>query len=431
MLKKLQEKFTKAMADAEAIRQKYNGKPEDMTGDDLEAWEKATADAEKYQRQIENHLKSDRLDKWAKEAGDDHPVPGDNAEEDLESEDDEDDHKTARSGGRKVKKYTSAQLAHQKAWRKLMVSGSTKGLSDVELKTMQADSPTGGGYLIAPEQFVEELLVGVKDECFMRQISRDFPLTQAASLGVPTLATDVGDADWTGELTAANTDEITFGKRALHPKVTKKLVKISKNLLRLAAMNPEGIVRDRLAYKYAITEEKAFLTGDGDNKPLGVFTASADGISAARDTTSATGGDFKGDDVIDTFHSMKTQYWNKGVWLLHRLVLAHFRKLKDSNNNYIWQPFAFPGQMLTGSNPGLILGRPYYTSEYAPSAITSGNYVAIFGDFSNYWIATVMSMTVQVLEELYAITGQNGYLSEMWVDGAPQLEEAFARLKVQ
>jgi HK97 family phage major capsid protein len=31
----------------------------------------------------------------------------------------------------------------------------------------------------------------------------------------------------------------------------------------------------RLAYKMSVTQEKAYLTGDGNQKPLGVFTASA------------------------------------------------------------------------------------------------------------------------------------------------------------
>ena len=43
----------------------------------------------------------------------------------------------------------------------------------------------------------------------------------------------------------------------------------------------------RLGYKFAITHEKNFLTGTGQNQPLGVFTASNYGISTSRDV--ATG----------------------------------------------------------------------------------------------------------------------------------------------
>jgi hypothetical protein len=41
----------------------------------------------------------------------------------------------------------------------------------------------------------------------------------------------------------------------------------------------------RLAYKFGVTQEKAYLTGDGNQKPLGVFTASNDGISTGRDVS--------------------------------------------------------------------------------------------------------------------------------------------------
>jgi len=37
---------------------------------------------------------------------------------------------------------------------------------------------------------------------------------------------------------------------------------------------------------------------------------------------------------------------------------------------------------------------------------------------------------VQVLNELYAVTNQTGYLVEYFGDGAPVLPEAFSRIKL-
>ena len=70
-----------------------------------------------------------------------------------------------------------------------------------------------------------------------------------------------------------------FGKRELHPHPLAKRIKISNDLIRRSVLPSESIVRDRLAYKFAITQEKAFLLGHGANQPLGVFVASDDGIS--------------------------------------------------------------------------------------------------------------------------------------------------------
>ncbi len=79
----------------------------------------------------------------------------------------------------------------------------------------------------------------------------------------------------------------------------------------------------------------------------------------------------------------------------------------------------------------MILELPYFLSEYMPSVLTSGNYYGMLGDFSYYWIAESLSMQLQRLVELYAVSNQTGYISRAEVDGAPVLEDAFVRLKVQ
>ena len=67
-------------------------------------------------------------------------------------------------------------------------------------------------------------------------------------------------------------------------------------------------------------------------------------------------------------------------------------------------------------------------SEFAPNTLTTGLYVGLLGDFSNYWIADAMDMQVQVLKELYAETNQTGYIGRLETDGMPVLAEAFARV---
>ena len=69
-------------------------------------------------------------------------------------------------------------------------------------------------------------------------------------------------------------------------------------------------------------------------------------------------------------------------------------------------------------------------SEYAPNTFTTGLYVGLLGDFSHYWIADALEMTVQRLVELYAGTNQTGFIGRLETDGAPVLEEAFARVKL-
>ena len=294
-----------------------------------------------------------------------------------------------------------------------------------EYRAMQADSDIGGGYLVAPQQMVMELLKEVDDIAVIRQYARTHQLTKAASLGVPTLDKDADDWDWTAELRTGSETEIEFGKRELRPHPLAKRVKISNTLLRKAAMGPEQIVRERLAYKLGITQEKAYMTGDGVQKPLGVFTASADGISTDRDvSTGNTGTEIMPDGLIEAKYTLKQAYWSRARWIFHRDALKQIRKMKDGNGQYIWQPG------ISGGAPDRILELPYTASEFAPNTFASGKCVGVLGDFKYYWIVDALDMMLQRLVELYAETNQTGFIGRYEGDGMPVLEEAFVRVKL-
>ena len=292
--------------------------------------------------------------------------------------------------------------------------------------TLQADNDIGGGYLVAPEQFVNRLIKFVDDQVFIRRRATTFSVPNADSLGAPSLDTDPGDADWTTELATGNEDTaMEFGKRELHPHPVAKRVKISRTLLRKATMGVEALVRQRLGYKFAITQEKAFLTGDGSQKPLGIYVASDQGIPTARDVSVGnTATEIKFDGLIEAKYSLKGAYWANAAWNFHRDALKQITKLKDGEGQYIWRPSVREGE------PDRILGHPYDMSEYTPNTFATGQYVGCIGDFSWYWIADALSMTVQRLEELYAETNQVGLIGRMESDAMPVLAEAFARVKL-
>jgi HK97 family phage major capsid protein len=331
-------------------------------------------------------------------------------------------------GGKPAEGGAPAGEQELKAWTKALKYGP-RTLSGAESKALRADSDVDGGFLVAPQQVLTQLIKAVDDIVVMRRLGTVMQLDRAESLGVPALDTDLSDADWTSELATGNEDTVNpFGKRELKPAPLAKRIKISKKLLRQSTTNVDQLVRNRLAYKFGITEEKAFLTGSGANQPLGVFKASPLGISTARDTAAAATTAIAGDDLINTKFALKQQYWAKARWLCHRDFLKAVRKLKDQQNNYLWSPGLGPGGGLTAGIPATLLDTPYDLSEYAPNTFTAGLYAAILGDFSFYWIAEALQLEIQVLMELYAETNQVGYIGRMEVDGMPVLEEAFSRL---
>ena len=88
----------------------------------------------------------------------------------------------------------------------------------------------------------------------------------------------------------------------------------------------------------------------------------------------------------------------------------------------MWQPG------LTADKPNTILGRPVYTSVYMPE-IAAGAKTVAFGDFKYYWIADRQGRSFKRLNELYAKTGQIGFVASQRVDGKLVLPEAIKVLK--
>jgi HK97 family phage major capsid protein len=308
-----------------------------------------------------------------------------------------------------------------KAW----VTRNYGMLSVEEYRALQADLDVSGGYLRPPEQFVNQLIKAVDDVAYIRQWATVYQVAQAASMGVPTLDADPADSDWTSELATGSEDStMAFGKRSLTPHPLAKRIKISKKLL-MSVPSAEGLVRDRLAYKFGITMEKAFLTGSGHNQPLGVFTASADGISTGRDvSTGNTASAITMDGLKEAKYTLKPAYWPRARWLFHRDVVKMIAKLKDSYGQYLWAESVRVGE------PDRLLGLPAFMSEYAPNTFAANLYVGLLGDFSNYWIVDAQGMELQMLVELYAETNQVGLIGRMDSDGQPVLEEAFVRVKL-
>lgn len=297
-----------------------------------------------------------------------------------------------------------------------------------ETRALQADSDIAGGYLRPDQEFTARLIQAVDNLVYIRQRATVMSLSSADSMGVPVLDADVSDPSWTSELLVGSEDStMAMGRRELRPHPLAKYIKVSKKLLRQTgqpgAVDAESLVRERLAYKIAVAQENAFMTGTGAGQPLGVFTASALGISTGRDV--ATGNSttaVAADNLFEVKYSLKTQYWPRAEWIFNRSVLKAIRKLKDGDGQYLWAPG------LTGGQPDRILDCPVNSSEYAPNTMTSGLYVGILGDFSKYWIADSLNLQIQRLIELYAATNQDGFFARLETDGMPVLEEAFVRV---
>ena len=274
-----------------------------------------------------------------------------------------------------------------------------------------------GGYLV-PDEYEKKLVEALEDEVFFRSLATVIK-TSSGDRKIP-IVTSKGEAAWIDEGGQFPESDDSFGQTSIGAHKLATMIKVSDELLNDSVFNIEQYISKEFGRRIGTKEEEAFFIGDGTGKPIGIFnkTGGADiGVTAA--TTSITF-----DDVMDLYYSLRAPYRNKATWLLNDSTVKTIRKLKDGNGNYIWQPSVREGE------PDRILNRPYRTSIYIPE-LAAGNRVMAFGDYSYYWIADRQGRSFKRLNELFATTGQVGFLASERVDGKLILSEAVKTLDVK
>jgi HK97 family phage major capsid protein len=301
------------------------------------------------------------------------------------------------------------------------------GRVPAEFRDTILGTDTKGGYLALPIQLADEVIKQCYDLCFIRELAKVITMGEAKSLGVPQLGTRMADANWTTEVAAVTEDTTqALTRRDLTPTLLSKLCKVSLRML-YGATNVDSFITEELGYKFALTEEKGYLTGTGTNQPLGIFVASANGIPAARDVnTGNTTTAIVAANIYEMKYSLKAPYRNDPTcrWLWSRTAVNQIMQFKDSQNRYLWEPSLQAGQ------PDRLLNIMVAESEWVPATFTTGLYVGAIGAFRYYWIAQTDNLFIQRLNELYAATNEVGFIGRWYLDGSPVLGEAFSRSKL-
>jgi HK97 family phage major capsid protein len=318
---------------------------------------------------------------------------------------------------------------YRSAYRGWLRNGQFNFQAPSEYRDVVMGTNSAGGFLVTPTKISSDITQIINNLVYIRRMATVETVMDAQSLGVRQITTQPSDAAWTTEIGTTTADTaFAFGRRDLTPQLLAKLITVSLRMLE-TSRDVEPLVNERLAYKFAVAQENAFFNGSGSGQPLGVFTASANGIPTAQDFVVSNNSSvaFNPDLLVSARYQIKQPYLasKSAAWAFSRTAIGQIRLLKDSYGRYLWVDgggFA--------SAPDTIVGIPVMISEYCPSTFTAASYVGILGDWSYYRIADLMQMQIQRLTELFAGTHEVGFLGRQWLDGSPVLGEAFVRLQL-
>jgi HK97 family phage major capsid protein len=301
-----------------------------------------------------------------------------------------------------------------------------------EIRSVIASVDTKGGYLVVPKFGSQVLEKIYKDTMFRSDLGAEIEtITDAGSIGYPTVEAQPDDYDWTTELKKVTDDaSFTIGKRELIPHPMRKRIFISEFTLKNSAYQPAALVERHLARKLRETQEKAYFNGNGNSQPLGVMFPSAQGISTARDVVmdglnAAAGLTYSGLNKVK--FSVQPQY-RRGKnckWVFPTGSMLDLVLIVDGLGRPIWREGLVPGE------PDILLKHPVYENLFMPANNhVPSSYVGIFGDFSFYKIVDVNVIPIRRIDDVHYENSLVAFVGNYWGDGMPTFEEAYARIQL-
>lgn len=250
------------------------------------------------------------------------------------------------------------------------------GATGIEFHDLTKGSATAGGHTV-PTSFVRRLYEHLVDASSVRQTNAEVLRTSSGeNLTVP-MTTSHGAAAAIiaegGTFTEADPAGTT---RTLGSFKYGKLIDVSNELIEDTAVDLLGYLARAAGLAIGLGNNAHLVAGTGSGQPEGIANAANAGVTL---TTGQTTTINSADSLIDLFHSINPLYRRNAFWIMNDATAAIIRKLKDTTNQYIWQPGIVAGV------PDSILGKPVVTDPNMAVAAANAFTIA-FGDFSLYYV---------------------------------------------
>ncbi len=282
------------------------------------------------------------------------------------------------------------------------------------LNEMSVQSAPDGGYMVSPDA-TGRIVSLIMETSPIRRLASVQTISTDSLEGINDL--DEAGASWVGETAtrSGNTDTPSVGnwKIPVHEQYAEP--RETQKLLDDANVDVEGRLAGKVADKFARSENTAFVSGTGIQKPRGFTTYAAGTPSAAtwdviEQVVSGNAAALTADGLIDLVASLKDPYTANAVFGMRRATQFTIRKFKDGEGNYLWRPdFSLKGS-------ATLLGFPVVDMADM-AAVAGGALPVVFGDFrAAYQI--IDRLGIRVLRDPYTTKGYVKFYTTKRVGGA-------------
>lgn len=238
-----------------------------------------------------------------------------------------------------------------------------------------------GGYTVG-EDFVTSLYEEMEEFSVIRQAGPTVLTTARGDDLLIPKTDDFSQAAIVGEGSTIGKSNPTFDQVKLGAYKYAFIMTASRELIEdTSVSNLIGFFAQQGGRALGDASGEHFVAGTGSGQPQGIITGATVGKEASATAALAS------DELFELYHSVIRAYRVRGTWLMHDDSVLAIRKLKDSDDNYLWQPGLQAGQ------PDRLLGRPVFPDPHVPT-IEAGAKPIAFGDMSGYYVRDVGAVEV-------------------------------------
>jgi HK97 family phage major capsid protein len=163
-----------------------------------------------------------------------------------------------------------------------------------------------------------------------------------------------------------------------------QVVDVPKELLTDSMVDIEALVLKATGIAIGQSLAARVMNGTGSSQSRGIILDSTLGVTGS----ASVAGAFTCDNLIDLEYSVTEPYAANAVWMARRATVGAMRKLKDTTNQYLWQPSLIIGQ------PAQFDGAPVISEPTVPAVALSAKSV-LFGDPMAYLLRLVGGITFE------------------------------------
>jgi HK97 family phage major capsid protein len=346
--------------------------------EDQKKFDNLMDEAERTQRQIENHQKV----------------------LDMEAE------RHFRDAPANERREPSEQMKGVELFMRRMSKEITPEEAIIIRNTMSTSTGSQGGYTVQTE-VAKTVIDALKDYGAMRRSADRILTSSGADLSYPSSdgTSEVGEIVTQNSSAAAL--DASFGTVPLNTyKFGSKVIAIPIELLQDTNIDILALLNKRVRDRIGRISNTKFTVGAGTTEPFGVTAVASVGKTGTTGQTLTV----IYDDLVDVIDSLDIAYQVPGCqWQFSQAIRKVARKIKDSQGRPIWTPNYDAG--IAGGFSDELLGYPVNINNDMPAPGANNKSIG-FGNYKLYMIRDAMEVVLFRFEDsAYMSKGQIGFLA--------------------